>query len=307
MKPARTTVRASKGFTLIELLVVIAIICILAAILFPVFATAREKARATTCLSNLKQLGLACMQYTQDYDEVLPMARYGNASASTGRVINPAATNFLYLWMDAIYPYVKVTAAFSCPDDVSLNNGPYIYAFSGAPSIQYGFGSYAVNSSFNGYMPSTTNKTNPPYTYGPIEYQQNPTLDAPIPASNISLPSNTIFCADDNTYQGPALSSWGSGAYFIPPVSYGAGCHQVGTPPPCLVYFPDTGAGVPVIGDNRNNNGFPAGGATMLVGRHSGMVNCSFCDGHAKALPTDQIANVKGPNGLPAYLTLSGG
>ena len=61
-----------KGFTLIELLVVIAIIAILAAILFPVFSTAREKARQSACLSNLKQIGLAMMQYTQDYDEQLP-------------------------------------------------------------------------------------------------------------------------------------------------------------------------------------------------------------------------------------------
>ncbi|MEN6304741.1 MAG: prepilin-type N-terminal cleavage/methylation domain-containing protein, partial [Armatimonadia bacterium] len=61
-----------RGFTLIELLVVIAIIAILAAILFPVFAKAREKARQSSCLSNMKQMGLACLQYAQDYDEVLP-------------------------------------------------------------------------------------------------------------------------------------------------------------------------------------------------------------------------------------------
>ncbi|HEX5322780.1 MAG TPA: prepilin-type N-terminal cleavage/methylation domain-containing protein, partial [Capsulimonadaceae bacterium] len=64
----------SKGFTLIELLVVIAIIAILAAILFPVFATAREKARQATCLSNEKQIGLAMNMYVQDYDETLPFA-----------------------------------------------------------------------------------------------------------------------------------------------------------------------------------------------------------------------------------------
>jgi len=70
--------KASRGFTLIELLVVIAIIAILAAILFPVFARAREKARQASCLSNLKQLSLAFMMYAQDYDEMMPMGVYGD-------------------------------------------------------------------------------------------------------------------------------------------------------------------------------------------------------------------------------------
>src|SRR5262245_12692940 len=72
----------SGGFTLIELLVVIAIIAILAAILFPVFAKAREKARQASCESNLKQLTLACLQYAQDYDEKLPMAGWNSGGTA---------------------------------------------------------------------------------------------------------------------------------------------------------------------------------------------------------------------------------
>src|SRR6202044_2312019 len=94
-----------KAFTLIELLVVIAIIAILAAILFPVFAKAREKARQTTCTSNMKQLGLAVLQYVQDYDESMPTGRFGDSSVGcSGISAGPACyTNWTY----SIYPYVK--------------------------------------------------------------------------------------------------------------------------------------------------------------------------------------------------------
>jgi prepilin-type N-terminal cleavage/methylation domain-containing protein len=110
-----------KGFTLIELLVVIAIIAILAAILFPVFATAREKARQSTCLSNLKQLGLGYTQYEQDFDETVPCGNNGYG-AGTG-------------WAGMIYPYVKSTQVFLCPND--SQPGDII--------------SYAVNSNMVGY------------------------------------------------------------------------------------------------------------------------------------------------------------
>lgn len=92
------------GFTLIELLVVIAIIAILAAILFPVFARAREKARATTCTSNVKQICLGITMYTQDYDEHLPYLSWNN-------------NNTLGLhWQDLTNPYTKNEAVWHCPD-----------------------------------------------------------------------------------------------------------------------------------------------------------------------------------------------
>jgi len=97
-----------KGFTLIELLVVIAIIAILAAILFPVFAKVREKARQTTCLSNEKQMGLAILQYTQDYDEKYPC---GDQQPSNATGMGGAG------WAGEVYSYVKSNNVFVCPDD----------------------------------------------------------------------------------------------------------------------------------------------------------------------------------------------
>ena len=101
-----STHRQHRGFTLIELLVVIAIIAILAAILFPVFAQAREKARAISCLSNLKQIGTGMIMYTQDYDENLCPPFNG----TTG----PNAMT----WDRLVQPYIKNKQIITCPSDV---------------------------------------------------------------------------------------------------------------------------------------------------------------------------------------------
>jgi prepilin-type N-terminal cleavage/methylation domain-containing protein/prepilin-type processing-associated H-X9-DG protein len=103
-----------QGFTLIELLVVIAIIAILAAILFPVFARAREKARQTSCLSNLKQIGLGVLSYAQDYDECLPWMFSSVASYTPDGF--PGQSSTYVTWANQVYPYVKNTQIFQCPD-----------------------------------------------------------------------------------------------------------------------------------------------------------------------------------------------
>jgi prepilin-type N-terminal cleavage/methylation domain-containing protein/prepilin-type processing-associated H-X9-DG protein len=110
--------RSRSGFTLIELLVVIAIIAILAAILFPVFAKAREAARATSCRSNLKQLGSAVQMYSQDYDELMPIERTINPSTSVIQILDP---------------YIKSKGVQDCPSQTAKSsivyNGERSYSY----------------------------------------------------------------------------------------------------------------------------------------------------------------------------------
>ena len=145
-KPTRSC-RISPGFTLIELLIVIAIIAILAAILFPAFARARENARRASCQSNLKQIGLGIMQYTQDYDEKyvlngyspvilqtdtsMPGYKYGSSTGWTG--------DKRITWMDMIMPYTKSVQIFDCPSvpDNKWASYGYSTAFGGTYMSYY--------------------------------------------------------------------------------------------------------------------------------------------------------------------------
>ena len=140
---ARNAFLRKRGFTLIELLVVIAIIAILAAILFPAFAKAREAARRSSCSSNLKQIGISMMQYAQEYDEHTVPHHYSVG----GKDI---------LWMDLLQPYLKSAQLFNCPSDAGAPYNP-------ADSVNYP-GSYAISTAYYdgvaGTSPTTQTNNN---------------------------------------------------------------------------------------------------------------------------------------------------
>lgn len=160
-----TSTSPRSAFTLIELLVVVAIIAILAAILFPVFGRARENARRTSCLSNLKQAGLGLMQYTQDYDESMPFIQLGSGPVT--------------YWMDAIQPYTKSYQIWRCPSDTNTN----------MPGPNTANTSYAVNAAGWGEGLGS------PYT-GPMSNGTGRLRVMTLAA--IASPSTT-FVAGDNT------------------------------------------------------------------------------------------------------------
>lgn len=175
---------------LIELLIVIAIIAVLAALLFPVFARARENARRTSCAGNLRQIGLGMLQYIGDNDETMPFSFYGSFGDSD-------ATN--YKWMDAVYPYVKTEALFTCPSDAATN-ARYLYQgniAAGSSSINYG--SYGLNGAYGAGPDNTT----PPRSSAAYRVKM----------SQVAVPAATVWVADNNNAPS-ALNTGGSQGFF---------------------------------------------------------------------------------------------
>ncbi len=242
-------VRKPSGFTLIELLVVIAIIAILAAILFPVFAQAREKARAISCLSNLKQMGTAIMMYVQDYDELYPLAAtlYSDGTRTDWRMV--------------ILPYIKngslgvaqtgdgtvVGGIFSCP---STSSSKRIYGAHGA-IIHY---------------PTMSNNA----VWSPVG------LGALNRPAEIILVTEVGYGTDGNgSLEGMTEDFWWHGGATWPPIFQGANSGAK---------FDGDGSNA-----NCNAAGWPQCNTYLPRYRHTGSANMAFADGHAKAIVKGQL------------------
>jgi prepilin-type N-terminal cleavage/methylation domain-containing protein/prepilin-type processing-associated H-X9-DG protein len=260
--------RSGRGaFTLIELLVVIAIIAILAAILFPVFAQAREKARATSCLSNSKQIATSIIMYSQDYDENFPTYASYCTAARVPNPLNPndapggsAGPGRRPMWQWKIYPYMKSWDIFSCPSDLP----PPTDLVARFHNISYGFN--------YGYLSKLEVTADPGCPSEVSQWFSGKSQAA------ITRPAENVMVADaggrvfGNT--GSTLGSmvnppdaWSSTEYFYGPTEVGWGLN-------CQDYFQGTKWG--------DTDGFAF--------RHQEGGNVCLSDGHAKFYKTDALA-----------------
>jgi prepilin-type N-terminal cleavage/methylation domain-containing protein/prepilin-type processing-associated H-X9-DG protein len=259
MPSSRHSRSGRNGFTLIELLVVIAIIAILAAILFPVFAKVREKARQTSCTSNLKQIGLAITQYVQDNDETFPMGSPGHAD---GRG-----------WAGAIYPYVKSVGVYKCPDDSTSPTTNLQGASETDYPVSYGLnGDLTDRNSWTGSLVNTlAGMTAPASTVQVFEIVGS---HAPLDGNHgVVDTSSVVACGPDGGGDGGFDPSTFDSTY--------TGQHY------------DTGGlGNPVRSGDSNTNAHTY--KNINSGRHTDAANFLLADGHVKYLRGTSVSS--GPN-----------
>ena len=277
----RKNLSQSAGFTLIELLVVIAIIAILAAILFPVFAQAREKARQTTCLSNEKQMGTAMLMYTQDYDEGFPMLQYVDANGG------------FVSWYGPIYAYVKNGKSSN-----TINGTNYYYGSEGiwkCPSFpsdqnaQYGI-SWVISRNGAGTYQATTTPNYQIITVG---------------QADIDSPSEKVMILEKGEAYKDAASDYAQ-PLVDPAQWYWAGYIGMTNGQPTLPenHFELT-YDVDANGRSQYANYGPSP-ANMPRFRHSKTCNAVFIDGHVKSVVRGQLSWFKNIYIKGAYESLDG-
>lgn len=243
-----------RGFTLIELLVVIAIIAILAAILFPVFAQAREKARQVSCLSNFKQTGLALLMYAQDYDEQFPSGSQQIAGQPVDVNLDGQG------WAGQVYPYSKSAPILKCPDDSTGTVG----ANGNIPTLSPVSMFYNINIPFGGGASAALNAPSSTVLLGEVTGVQANVTD-----SGERNPSNTA----QYSASGDGLNILSSSFSTAVPAYRGVALYDTGVL---------GGYACPGV----NQGGPPARDCTMysknLKGRHSDGAIYQMADGHAK-------------------------
>ena len=255
----RRNPRNSSGFTLLELLVVVAIIALLSAILFPVFSRVRENARRATCQSNLKQLGLAITQYTQDYDETFPMVNTNFwCDDSVALPACPAGSPAMITMQTNLTPYVKDSQIWKCPDTAGTRDWA---------TNDYGYAAYMGELEFDGLS----------YT--------DPGLVVTSSLSSLKSPSTLIMMTDVMTAvvnPGPLWASsssdpstWIEYSIHHTQQAFGSG-DGVMDPPNVMTTNQPNGLG-------NNGHGVVNGGNAWPAPRHLGTTNALYCDGHVKA------------------------
>jgi prepilin-type N-terminal cleavage/methylation domain-containing protein/prepilin-type processing-associated H-X9-DG protein len=265
-----------RGFTLTELLVVIATICVLAAILFPIFAQAHERDAATVCLSNMKSVGLALAEYTVDYDGALIKEYYGLPPVVNGEVdwgyphLPPSAVQY-YSWRRAIRPYLKNVLVFACPSN-PVANDPSLWvnsvSYASGSLGQWVPGGYAVNRDVIGFA------------NGP-DADLSSGLSLP---SDVADPANTIAVADTRYVWNDAVINWIAGSMISGPSLPQGSSYQGGLTPCGGVMQPPPSPSDPCAYDNLGS-----------FQTHQGLVNFLFMDTHVQGM---KLAATAIPNDL---------